>query len=105
MNVLLDNMVSGKPFPVHPVANHPFHIAPALLTVPVPEHSLVPIYIASGDFPDIAFLDFLESLDIRALVMALGSADYAEALGLGLLGCSHDCPVAFGIHCNRLLKE
>ena len=105
MNVLLHDMVTGKPFPVHPVADHPFHIAPALLPVPVPEHSLIPIYIASGDFTDIAFLNLPESLHVRTLVVALGSADNAEALGLSLLCGSHHCPVALCIDSYRFLEE
>ena len=105
MNVLLHNVVSGKPFPVHPVADHPFHIAPALLTVPVPEHSLIPIYIASGDFTDIAFLNLPESLNIRTLVMTLCSADNAKALGLSLLCGCHHCPVTLCIDCDRFLEE
>ena len=105
VHMLLHDMVSGKPFPVHPVTEHPFHVAPACLTLAVPEHSLVPVDISSGDLADISFLYLLESLHIRALMMTLRSCHHAQALGLCLTGGGYHRAASLRIHRYRLLEE
>ena len=103
--MLLHDMVSGKPFPVHPVTEHPFHVAPACLTLAVPEHSLVPIYIPSGYLTDISFLDLLECLNIRTLMVTLRACHHAQSLGFCLTGGGYHRAASLRIHGDRFLKK
>ena len=103
--MLFYNMVTRQPFPVHPVTNHPFHIAPTLFTVSIPKHGLVPIDITTSDFTDITGLNQLVGFYIRTLVMTLSTCNDTQILGLCLLGSCHDGTITFCIDCNRFFQE
>ena len=90
MYMLFYNMVTREPLPVHPVTNHPFHIAPTLFTASVPQHVLVPIHVTTCNFTDHTCLNLLVGFYIRAFMMTLSTCNDTQVLGLCLLGCSHD---------------
>ena len=98
-------MVTREPFPVHPVTNHPFHVAPTLFTVSIPQHRLVPIYITTSNFTDVTCLDQLVSFHIRTLVMTLSTCNDTQVLCLSLLCRSHDGTITLSIYRNWFFEE
>ena len=105
VNVLFNDMVSGKPFPVHPVADHPLHVRPTFFTVAVPQHRLIPVDVAAGNFADQTFLHLFIRFYVGALMVTLRSGDNAQPLGLGLLGRGHYGAVTFRIDADRFFEE
>ena len=98
-------MVAREPLPVHPVANHPFHVAPTLFAVSVPKHVLVPVYVTTSDFANHTCLDLLVGFHIRTFVMTLSTGDDTQVLGLCLLGRSHDGTITLRVYGNRFFQE
>ena len=105
MYVLFDDVVATQPLPVYPVADVPFHVGPSFFTLAIPQHALVPVNVAAGDFADEACLNLLVGLHVATLVMTLCAHYNAQALCLCLLGCCHDRTVTLGVDGDRLLEE
>ena len=90
MYMLFYDMITREPLPVHPVTDHPFHIAPTLFTASIPQHVLVPIHVTTSDFTNHTCLNLLVRFYIRTFMMTLSTCNDTQVLGLCLLSSSHD---------------
>ena len=105
MDVLLNNVVAGKPAPVHPIANHGFHIRPFLLLRRIPQLALVPAGGGSNDLADGAMRNAIVSFLIRAVMPPLSSRHDAQVVGRGFLAGRQHGTHSGGIDGARLLQK
>src|SRR5512135_1066760 len=105
VDVLLADVVAREPGEVEPVAELPFHVAPARLAGLHPEAPLVPEAAARGDLADRAVAESSHALDVAGLVLALGAGDDGQVLRLGLLVRLEDLADPGAVRADRLLGE
>src|SRR2546423_7058590 len=90
VNVLLDNVVAGKPGEVVPVSELPFHVTPALLAVNNPDRPAIPVGPAVNELADRAVVKAFNGFIIPAQMTALGAGHNAQALLPGEFTCFED---------------
>src|ERR1700686_2581580 len=102
VDVLLADMVAGKPGEVEPVADLPFDVG-HVAAFTMPESPLVPVAAASGDIADGPVQDAIHRFHIAGLIAALRAGDDGEVMAVGFLEGGEDHPDAGAVHADRLL--
>ena len=103
--MLLDDVIARQPGEVEPVAQLPFHVAPARLRGLVPEAAGVVGALQGDDVADGAVVDALHRLALGVLVAAAQAGDDRQVLLLGLAARVQDRADAGRVDGDRLLAE
>ena len=103
--MLFDDDVAGEPRPVHPVADHVFHVGPARLRHAIPERALVPDGPHRSDVADRAVAHALLNFDARQLATELRAGHDAEARLEARSAVFISAGTPGHVHPERLLEE
>ena len=105
MDVLFDYVIAPQPGEVIPIAELPFHVAPAGFALDDPDLAAIPIRAAIDDLADGAVLDALDRLVVFALVPPLRAGHDAEVFLPGEFPSLDDHAHAVSIHGRRFFHE
>ena len=73
VNVLFDDVVTGEPSEIIPVAQLPFHVAPALFAIDDPDLTSIPVAFSVHQVADRSIVNSLNRFTVTALVTSLGT--------------------------------
>ena len=105
VHVLLDDVVTGEPRVVEPVAQLILHLAARGLRLTHPETTHVPVDACGHRLADRTIVDPLHRLEVALLVAALRTCNNGALLRVSFLGRSDHLPDASRIDGNGLLHE
>ena len=105
VDVLFDNMVSGKPGKIIPIAELPFHVRPAGLTFDHPDDAAIPISAAIKHLTDGAILQALDGFVIAEEMAALCPGGNAQTLLSGQFTRFNHQPHSRSVHRGWFFDE